>query len=252
MSLIKKLKRTRERSKRQKFINHINATKECLKGSVDVYPYDTLGNLFTLDDLLSDVGLSAEDVLTSESVNDIGGADGELAFYCEFLGAEKVSLIDNAPTNFNKLMGAKKLKEALNSNVNIIDIDIDVDGWEKVEPVATTIFLGILYHLQNPVLALSQLAKRSKYLLLSTKVFDEVNGHDVSSSGIAYFYNPKECNNDATNWWCLTDECLRRLIDRSGWEIIAYKRMGCETRADPVDSQKDGRAFAYLKSTVME
>ena len=271
MSLIKKLKRmheilsmnvnkrnkeleySKQKSRREDFIDRINVAKRHLKKSVNFYPFDSLSNLIHLDNLLRDINLSAEGVLRSKTVNDIGGADGDIAFYCEFLGVEKVSLIDYAPTNFNHLMAAKKIKDALNSNVNIVDTDLStINGWEKVERVETTIFLGILYHLQNPLLALSQLSKKSKYLLLSTKVFDVLNGKDVSSLSIGYFYNPGECNNDPTNWWCFTDECLKRLIDRSGWEIIAYKRFGCNTNADPIDNQKDGRAFTYLKSKVVE
>lgn len=245
------VKKSRELSRRQQFYDRLNTAKRELEASVTFYPYSTWGNLTHLDHLLSDVGLLAEDVLVSRSINDIGGADGDIAFYCEFLGASKVNLVDHAPTNFNGLVGAMKLKEALNSSVNIIDIDIDLDtsnGWEILEEAETSIFLGILYHLQNPFLALSQLSKKSKYLLLSTRVFDVLNGMSITDRPCAYFYNSGESNNDPTNWWCFTDECLKRMIDRSGWEIIAYKRMGCDKNADPVDSRKDGRAFAYLKS----
>ena len=126
MSLIKKLKRTcaylsmsvternkelessKQKSRRQDFIDRINVAKGRLKKSVNFYPYHILSNLVHLDNLLSDINLSAEDVLASKSVNDIGGADGDIAFYREFLGAEKVNLIDYAPTNFNHLIGAKK------------------------------------------------------------------------------------------------------------------------------------------------
>ena len=201
-----------------------------------------------MDHLLSDVGRLAEDVLVSRTINDIGGADGDLAFYCEFLGAEEINLIDHAPTNYNHLTGANRLKDALRSRVNILDIDLDsAAGWQNVPEVETSIFLGILYHLQNPVLALSQLSEKSTYLLLSTTVFDEVGGRDVSSLSCAYFYKPTECNNDPTNWWCFTDECLKTMIDRAGWRIIAYKRVGCDQRS-PLDVQRDGRAVAYLES----
>ncbi len=239
----------KENKPREQYIEKINVIKKDLEKTVNFYPYSTLNNLPVLDNLLYNLKLSAEDVLSSKTINDIGGADGDIAFYCEYLGTEKVTLIDHAQTNFNSLKGARSLKEALNSKVDIKDIDLDsIGGWEKVETADLTIFLGILYHLQNPYYGLSQLSKKSKYVLLSTKVFDQLNGKDLSSSSLGYFYNPAECNNDATNWWCFTDECLKRLINRSGWEIIAYKRFGCNKNADPVDSRKDGRAFAYLKS----
>jgi glycosyltransferase involved in cell wall biosynthesis len=234
---------------REQFIGQLNVIKKDLEKTVSFYPYSIQGNLIHLDNLLHDANLSTEDVLASTTVNDIGGADGDLAFYCEFLGAKKVNLIDYAPANFNQLTGAMNLKEVLGSKVNIIDTDLNtIEGWQNIEQTRLNICLGTLYHLQNPFLALSQLSKKSKYLLLSTKVFDLLDGKDFSSSGIAYFYYPGECNKDSTNYWCFTDECLKRLIDRSGWVIVAYKRVGCDKIADPVDSHKDGRAFAYLKS----
>ena len=56
-----------------------------------------------------------------------------------------------------------------------------------------------------------------------------------------------ECNNDDTNWWCFTDECLKRMLDRSGWEIISYKRFGCQRESEPSSLEKDGRAFVFMK-----
>ncbi len=237
---------------RQHFIDKLSNIK---KGSEDItfYPYSTMSNLDHLDNLLNDINLSAEDILVCKTVNDIGGADGDMAFYCEYLGAEKVNLIDNPPTNFNGLKGAMKVKDSLKSKVNIVNIDLDdINGWGKIEKVDITIFLGILYHLKNPFLALSQLSKISRYLIISTKVFDDLNGYNVASSSVAYFYDQGECNNDSTNWWCFTDESLKRLISRSGWDIIVYKRFGCDGNANPIDNRKDGRAFAYLKSKILK
>ena len=218
-------------------------------GKILFYPYYSFGNLSHIDNLLMDTGYETEALLSVNGVNDIGGADGDLAFYCESIGARNVSLIDNAPTNFNNLSGARFLKEKLSSGVEIIDTDLDsTRGWEQIIPVETTIFLGILYHLQNPFFALSQLSKKSKYLLISTKVFDIIRGFDATPFPMAYFYSPGECNNDITNWWCMTDECLKRMIDRAGWNIISYKRVGCVQGAEPNSMEKDGRAFAFLKT----
>lgn len=246
---VDKIIKIEDKKPREQFIERLNLIKKDLEKKVNFYPYSTLGNLPHIDYLLQELNLSAEEVLSFKTINDIGGADGDIAFYCEFLGAEKVNLIDHAPTNFNNLKAAILLKQALKSNVNIKDANLDsYEGWESVEKADLTIFLGILYHLQNPYYGLLQLSKKSKYVLLSTRVFDQINEKDVSTSGLAYFYNPAECNNDATNWWCFTDECLKRLVNRSGWEIIVYKRFGCSEDADPVDNRKDGRAFAYLKN----
>lgn len=231
-------------SDRQLFIKRLDGIRKELAESIRFYPYPILSCLGHLDSMLQSQGLVAEDILLAETVNDIGGSDGDLSFYCEFLGAKKVNLID-----CNGLVAARKLKEALDSHVNLIDADVDTrDGWDRVEKVRTNIFLGILYHLQNPFYALAQLAKKSRYLILSTRVFDAVGGRDVSSSSCAYFYESCESNNDPTNWWCFTEECLHRMFKRSGWKVIAYKRLGCLKNANPLDNSRDGRVFAYLES----
>lgn len=233
---------------RKQFEANLIKMKENGKDRISFYPYNSIHNLYQLDLLLLNTGWTPEKILATEGVNDIGGADGDLAFYAEYIGASKVSLVDNAPTNFNQLKGAQFLKEQLHSNVNIKNIDLDSSGvWDLVDPAGITIFLGILYHLKNPFFALSELSKKSEYLLLSTKVFDVLPGIDVSSYPLSYFYTPGECNNDNTNWWCFTDECLKRMLDRAGWSIIAYRRFGCERVAEPSSLEKDGRAFAFLK-----
>lgn len=231
---------------RSGFWRLLEGKKQQLSGTVSFYPYPISSVLTHLDTLLNGIGVTTEAVLSTSSINDIGGADGDLAFYCEALGTPKVNLVDHAPTNFNGLVAATRLKEALNSTVKIQDIDLD-GTWNRVEAVHTTLFLNTLYHLQNPFHALAELAKRTNYALLSTKVFDCVNRRKVKSLGCAYFYQPRECNNDPTNWWCFTDECLKRLLQRSGWQIIAYERVDRFKDANPVDNKRDGRAYAYLK-----
>ncbi|MHC4778653.1 MAG: glycosyltransferase, partial [Planctomycetota bacterium] len=234
---------------RAEFSGMLEGAKGQKKDVVEFYPHSTLSNLLHIDELLSSVGLSAEDVLRAPVVNDIGGGDGDLAFYSEFLGSERVSIVDFGPTNFNNLKGARELKKALNSEVHILETDLDVfTGWENVKPSETCIFLGILYHLRNPVFAMTRLAEKTKSMIMSTKVFDVLHGQDCSRNGLGYFYYEAECNDDASNWWCFTDEGLQRLINRTGWEIVSYERFGCRDGADPVSLDGDGRAFAYLRS----
>jgi len=43
-------------------------------------------------------------------IADLGGADGDLAFFLETLGFD-LDIIDHAPTNFNHLKGAQLLKK---------------------------------------------------------------------------------------------------------------------------------------------
>ena len=80
-------------------------------------------------------------------IADIGGADGDLAFFLEQMGLS-VDLIDNEPTNFNQLDGARVLKEALHSNVTIRTVDLDSQFTLSGEKYDSIFLLGVLYHLK--------------------------------------------------------------------------------------------------------
>ena len=90
------------------------------------YPYPTLNNLAHLEQLSSNVGFNLLELCKGEcgKVADIGAGDGDLAFFLESQGLS-VDVIDNEETNFNSLKGARALKEALNSSVNIRSVDLD-------------------------------------------------------------------------------------------------------------------------------
>lgn len=87
--------------KRKQFETELQKIKDTGKDTIAFYPYNTMQNLYHLDLLLKDTDWTPEKILATNGVNDIGGADGDLAFYAEHLGATQVSLVDHAPTNFN-------------------------------------------------------------------------------------------------------------------------------------------------------
>ena len=109
------------------------------------YPYPTLRNLPVLERLLAGVGLDFLQLCRGKygRVADIGAADADLAFFFEELGFS-VDVIDNEFTNFNKLDGARILKEALNSSVTIRSIDLDSRFEPFAEKYDAVFFLGVL------------------------------------------------------------------------------------------------------------
>ena len=115
------------------------------------YPYATLQNIFVLERLLAGVGLDLLELCRGKygRVADIGAADGDIAFFLEDLGFS-VDVVDNEFTNFNKLDGARILKEALNSSVTIRSIDLDSRSQLFAERYDAVFLLGILYHLKKP------------------------------------------------------------------------------------------------------
>lgn len=71
----------------------------------------------------------------------------------------------------------------------------------------------------------------------------------MSQCPVAYLLSPKESNNDQTNYWIFSEAGLRRIIERTGWEVIRWKNLGA-AQSDPASDLGDQRAFCYLRSRV--
>jgi hypothetical protein len=163
-----------------------------------------------------------------------------------------VDVIDNEATNFNRLEGARILKEALQSSVSIRSIDLDSQFVLHGEKYDAVFLLGILYHLKNPFFALETLARMTRYCFVSTRIARQTpDGHPLSPYPVAYLLGPRECNDDNTNFWIFSEEGLKRLIDRTGWKLLSYVAVGDTTSSNPADSDRDERAFCLLQSMKM-
>ncbi|HEX4456603.1 MAG TPA: methyltransferase domain-containing protein [Polyangia bacterium] len=241
---------------------------------VNFYPYDTLANLGLLDRLLTGENRRLLKLAAGKPMADIGAADGDLAFFLEQQGSE-VHIVDNAPTNHNQLKAARAVKEALASKVEIHDVDLDSQFHLPEKDYGLVLFLGILYHLKNPFYALEQLAKSSRHIVLSTRVaqyvapppqgllvdivnrvgqyLPVVNRGDVSieHSSLAYLVDDYECNNDSTNFWIFSPTGLKRILKRTGWDILDFTTVGEQTHSDPFSQKADQRAFVLARSRVL-
>ena len=213
------------------------------------YPYSTLHNVPVLEKLCDAAGPDLLELCrgTHGKVADIGAADGELAFFLERQGLT-VDVIDNEYTNFNGLEGARTLKEALKSSVAIRSVDLDSQFSLTGEKYDAVFFLGTLYHLKNPFFLLESLARTTKYCFVSTRIARQTaDGQPLSSYPVAYLLEPQECNNDDTNFWIFSEHGLKRLIDRTGWNLLSYITIGDTTSSTPADPDHDERAFCLLE-----
>ena len=217
------------------------------------YPYATLRNLPVLERLLTRGGLDLLELCRGEygRIADIGAADGDLAFVLEKLGFS-VDVVDNEDTNFNKLEGARILKKALNSSVTIRSIDLDSRSQLFTERYDVVFLLGVLYHLKNPFSILERLSQVTRYCFLSTRIARQTtDGSPLSKYPLAYLLGPEECNNDSTNFWIFSEEGLKRLIHRTGWNILAFTTIGDTNSSTPADPNHDERGVCVLKSNAL-
>jgi len=223
------------------------------------YPYRILNNFHLLSQLLTGENRTFLERVGTGLIVDIGAADGDLAFFLESLGY-RVHIADFPPANFNGCRGVRLLKESFNSTAEILEIDLDSQFKLSADRYELAFFLGILYHLKNPYLALESLARQARYAFISTRVtrFNVASGAEgsqVNSSRIelrdapvAYLVDANETNNDATNFWMFSEAGLRRILQRSGWDILDFMTVGNAKDSDPATAQGDERAFCYVRS----
>lgn len=213
----------------------------------DWYPYDCFANLFYLQRLLKNSGLSLDEVIGAGPVLDLGAADGALSFFLESLGY-RVHACDHAGTNLNRMAGIRALALILRSQIEIYDTDLD-GRFELAGEYGTALFLGILYHLKNPLYALELLAKRARFCFLSTRVARLSTDKTVrlEPAPVAYLLESDECNADVTNYWIFSPAGLRVLVKRAGWTILASASSGPK-ESDPVTKEGDERMFLLLQS----
>jgi tRNA (mo5U34)-methyltransferase len=220
-------------------------------GEFEWYPYDTLSAFDHLDRLLTGRHRFLLELAEDQPILDLGCQDGDLSFFFELLGCE-VHAVDLPDWNCNQMRGVARLREALQSRIQVHQIDLDTQFRLPNHTFGLALFFGVLYHLKNPFQALEILASRVRYCLLSTRIAQVTPGRGVriQDQPLAYLLSPGETNNDKSNYWIFSEEGLRRLIQRSGWQIEEFMRAGCARDSDPVSSDRDERAFCLLRSTA--
>jgi len=247
--IIRRLNRTECRVRLSELVAAVPAFGERLRSlrapcaDINWYPYNSLDNVYNLNTF---VGPTAEIVPNGGRVLDIGCADGDMGFLFESLGC-RVDFLDNAATNFNDCKGVKRTAELLRHTGRIIERDMDF-GFELDREYDLALFLGTLYHLRNPALALLRLAEHCEHMLLSTRVLTALpaqhSGTPVAGAPIAYLVDTLELNSDSTNWWIFSPAGLTRLLKRCGWTVVASTVVFDATL--PAD-QRDERMFASCR-----
>src|SRR5579872_1143377 len=217
------------------------------------YPYPTFATVPVLERMLTGANRDLSRLIGGLPVLDIGAGDGQLAFFLESLGFT-VDAIDHPAINYNGMERIHALKKALGSNVDIQTFDLDSQFALRRTVYGLVFFFGVFYHLKNPFYVLEALARQSAYCLMSTRIArmapDRITRLDPLP--VAYLVAERETNNDATNFFIFTEPALRRLIDRTGWEILDFITTDDTTTSDPVHPDHDERAFCLLRSRVTD
>lgn len=146
---------------------------------------------------LSHLGVPTD--LTGKSVLDIGAWDGFFSFEAERRNAARVLAVDSF-TWKGQGWGSKKgfdlARSVLRSRVESRVIDVYDIKAEDIGTYDVVLFLGVLYHLKHPLLALERVFEVTNELLI---LETHVDLPSIKRPAIA-FYPEAELNNDGSNW----------------------------------------------------
>ena len=139
------------------------------------------------------------DDLTGLSVLDVGAWDGFFSFEAERRGARRVLATDSfcwGRGGWGTKDGFELARRARGSKVEDLDIDpLDLSP-DKIGTFDVVLYLGVLYHMRHPLLALERVASvTGGRLILQTQV--DLAG--ITRPAIA-FYQGSELHGDPTNW----------------------------------------------------
>jgi tRNA (mo5U34)-methyltransferase len=173
---------------------------------------------------------------TGKRVLDLGTRDGFFAFELEKRGAEVLAM-DYQPM---ERTGFGVMAEILGSKVTFVQDNIYNISSEKYGKFDIVLFLGLIYHLRDPLGALDIIRDICQgELYLETQVIDNAflnaDGKLVPLKSISeellhlpimQFYPGTALNNDATNFWAPNFKCMEMLLLESNFEVLDKKLYG--------------------------
>ena len=157
---------------------------------------------------------------TGKSVLDVGCCDGKYSFYAEERGATSVFAMDKERRETFYVA-----KEALKSYVEFANECVECEDAFSPNEFDVVLFLGVLYHLQNPLIALKNLhtwLKPGGVLIVETAVSVDFDADKRPLMEFCETYLPDDERKDATNWWYPNRSCVEALLRTAGFKDIQY------------------------------
>jgi tRNA (mo5U34)-methyltransferase len=97
-----------------------------------------------------------------------------------------------------------------------VDVDVMDLSADRLGTFDVVLFLGVLYHLRHPFLALERIAPLARQRLIVETVVDLVGFRRPAMA----FYPGRELNNDPTNWWAPNVAAMRGMLQAVGFERV--------------------------------
>lgn len=153
---------------------------------------------------------------------DIGANDGFFSFAAERAGASRVLAVDAPAWGEHDSLGSKRgfdfVREVLDSKVEDLRCDLHDLTPERVGTFDVVFFLGVLYHLEDPLPSLRQVASLANELLVVETLVDMT----WTRRPAAAFYTRAEINDDSSNWWGPNPPAVLGMLRATGFRDVRH------------------------------
>jgi tRNA (mo5U34)-methyltransferase len=190
--------------------------------------------------------------LQGKTVLDIGAWDGFYSWSAERLGARRVVSVDHfvwaldraralelaeqwrregvAPTAYEKTdawkpselpgkRGYDLAHQVFNSRAECIVADFGEVDWQQLGgPFDVVLFLGVLYHMRHPLLALEKVAAATRGLAIIESEAMEIA--EYSGLALCEFFERDELRADFSNWWSPNERALVAMCRAAGFDRV--------------------------------
>ncbi len=157
--------------------------------------------------------------VAGKTVLDVGAWDGYFSFEAERRGARRVLATDSycwSGRGPATKAGFELARETLGSNVEDRDLDVLDISPQNVGVFDVVLFLGVLYHMRHPMLALEKVASVTGELLVLESVVDMLH---VRRPCMA-FYPGGELKSDSSNWVGPNPAAVRAMLQSVGFRKV--------------------------------
>jgi tRNA (mo5U34)-methyltransferase len=158
--------------------------------------------------------------LRGKRVLDIGAWDGWFSFEMERRGAEVLAIDNWDNPRFHEA------RAMLNSRVEYRQMDMYELTPERVGRFDIVLFMGVLYHLKHPLLALERVcALTTDLAAVDSFVLREEHrpGADVSRRPVMEFYETSEFGGQTDNWVAPSLSCLEAFCRTAGFARVELR-----------------------------
>ena len=168
--------------------------------------------------------------LAGRSVLDVGAWNGAFTFEAERRGAARVTAVDQYCWFHEAFKGLETflfMRRDYGSRAGYQALDINETTVERVGKFDVVLFLGVFYHLPDPLNCLAQMAGIAEHCLVVETHCDLL---DDPLPAMRY-YPGTEAGGDPTNWWGPNPACVEGLLRNAGFSrVVVREHPGCPGR----------------------